>query len=355
MPAEAATLVWVASAPEAQAEARAALDAWARARGVRLAAPIEEKIPALPVVDWAVAERVEVEIDHAREAMATLDAERTERALAQAEAEILAHPELPQAAWLLAEIERGWGARFMRIGPVDIDRATRAWARADALDGGRAPGIGEAHPAPPRETVSATIGFEGVGEPDAPNAPAELDELEIWLDGAPVKPGVVSRAAGRHHLLVTRDDQVVWGSWITLAEKSDVRAPLTRHAACSVADMRRASLMGASIAAPGARCARWVAAVATRDPAVVRVATCERDRCAPLVEWRVGGGRVAFGPNDRTMGSRWPAWGTWTLVGVGIVTLTVVTLAAAGVFASARTETRFVNGGVRPHALRLDF
>ena len=46
-------------------------------------------------------------------------------------------------------------------------------------------------------------------------------------------------------------------------------------------------------------------------------------------------------------GAAWPAWATWTAVGVGAALATTLTLVATGVFESRPTEPRFVAGGVR--------
>src|SRR5258708_2982295 len=61
----------------------------------------------------------------------------------KAAALLRAHRELPQAGWLMAEVERARAVRWLRVRPVDADAAARAWRRADALDGGRQPSVAE--------------------------------------------------------------------------------------------------------------------------------------------------------------------------------------------------------------------
>ncbi|HSO34699.1 MAG TPA: hypothetical protein VLT33_19325, partial [Labilithrix sp.] len=82
----------------------------------------------------------------------------------------------------------------------------------------------------------------------------------------------------------------------------------------------------------------------------VLVARCERSACGPFLEWRsessFGSGPAAEPPTTRH-GGAWPAWATWTAVGVGAVAATTITLIATGVFESRPTEQRFVVGGVR--------
>ena len=88
-----ATVAWVepaaAIAPIApgaeppRAGAARALADWARVRRIRLAAPSDAKTPVLSI-DWAAAARVEQLLERARDGMAALDADATDRALARA-------------------------------------------------------------------------------------------------------------------------------------------------------------------------------------------------------------------------------------------------------------------------------
>ena len=122
---DAVPYVWVGDTPGPRAER--ALEEWAKLRSVALAPP--QAVPVQPIpVDLAVADAVEAELLHARDAIAALDGDGADKALARAEVELLAHPELPQAAWLLAEVRRASALRTSRIQPFDEARATRDWA-----------------------------------------------------------------------------------------------------------------------------------------------------------------------------------------------------------------------------------
>src|SRR5262249_20105985 len=141
-------------------------------------------------VDRTVADKVEAELDRARDAIAAQETDTAERALARAEELLFAHPELPQGAWLMAEVHRAWSTRYSRLEPRDRTRADAAWQRAAALDGGRIAGVGEsAAPLPP--PVHAQLVLDGTS-PDT----------RALLDGAPVTPGDVVRPAGEHQLTV---------------------------------------------------------------------------------------------------------------------------------------------------------
>ncbi len=325
-------------------DAKRSLEAWARARGVKLVTPGED-VGIAKTIDWSAGENVESAIARAREALAGLDFEATEKALGEAEATLRDHAELPHAAWLRAEVERVWSSRWLRA--KDEARAKRAWQRGAALDGGRAPGLGEkAFDA--EATITATIRLEGAS-----------DGASMRLDGAPIASGDVSRGEGEHALVVVRGDgSIASSAWISLAQGSIVHAQAPSAPSCSQGDVKRARLLGDAIVAKGVQCGHWVAAIAM-DPGVVRVATCEGESCGPLVEWRVtSSSSWTYAPTVPGAGSgsaqeshsHWPAWATWTLAGVGVAGATIAIIAAAGAFKSAPTETHFVNGGLQIHS-----
>jgi hypothetical protein len=323
-------------------QAGQALEAWARGRGFRLALA-EEAHPAPLAVDMSVADRVEEDLAQAREALVVADPRGAERALAHAEGELLAHPELPQAAWLLAEVERGWSMRWRRLAPMDEERAAAAWRRAEGLDDGRAAGIGETS-SPPDPPVTTTLAVEGGAA------------VRLWLDGRAVSPGSVTRAAGRHQLVATDDGAVVSAAWVTLAAGAPLRVRLGPFSPCTFADLAAASLVPPppgsatpSVRAQSVRCPQWIAASPASLPGALYVASCEADHCGPATEWRPPTRALAPPPPRKTVEhAGWPAWATWTLVGAGAVALTGVVLIATGAFDSSPPDPRFVSGGVKP-------
>ncbi len=356
-----ASVVWVVDAPGASLDARArgALDDWARAHGVILTATAPAPAPPAAAVGAAtgasLVKSVEDELDRARDALSALEIDAAERALARADATLRAHPELPQAAWLLAEVERGWSARWLRGPAPDETRASRAWQRAAALDLGRSPGVGERAFAAAAD-VSAILAID------------DADGLTIRLDGAPISQGALTRGAGDHllTLALARSNELVWAGWVTLGPGTRVRLAAPRAPACSAPDLAGASLDAAEprrvrVSERGVRCTSWVAVATGLRDGSVRAARCEASRCEPLVDWKVGVGEseaIASDHGARALPARpaapdaetrrWPAWGTWTLVGVGVAAVTVVVVVASGALAPAPVETRFMNGGVRP-------
>lgn len=323
------TLAWIAAEAPDGAQSRA-LAAWARAHGVRLEAPRDERPPVL-AVDPHAADDVERLLERARDAIAARDADAVDRALAAATSTLRAHPELPQAAWLMAEVERARSTRLRRVPPVDEEAAERAWRRAEALDGGRVPGVGEqaaaTHPA------AATLALE------APPG------IALVLDGRPVESTATTRE-GAHALVGTWEGAPVWASWIEApAGSSTVRVAAPAPAACSRADVAHARVAAGTVEAAQVRCDAWAAALPGAGADRVLVAVCEAGRCGPLLEWRAEAWTWAPPPEPPRHG--WPTWATWGLVGAGAVIATGVVLVATGAFQSAPAETRFVSGGVQ--------
>jgi hypothetical protein len=289
--------------------------------------------PPVPIA-WKAGDDVEHDLALAHDALAGLDFDGAERNLARAEAILRDHPELPEAAWLLAEVERGWSSRWLRDG--DETRAKQAWERAAAIDGGRAPGLTE-KAFDPLPTIAATIVLDGAGS--------------LRVDGRATAPGSVKLGAGKHTLSIVRaDGAVTWAEWVSFAEGITVHVTAPPSPACSATDLGQARIRGGEARAAGARCGRWVAAVDEGD-ATIRVAACAGESCGPVGVWRdlALAGDEAKKAESRRGG--WPAWATWTLAGIGVAGATVAIVAAAGAFKQAPTETQFVNGGLQVHAL----
>lgn len=335
------TLVWLAPAQPTVGE-RDALAAWASAHGMRLAEPSDVAYPRI-TVDPQIAAAVEDLLERGRAAMAAADGADVDAALSSAESLLRAHAELPQAAWLMAEVERGRSARWRRIPPIDVEAADRAWALAEGLDGGRVPGLGEESSAV--QAPLADIVIEGrVG-------------TSLWIDGKLTTPGDVALRTGPHAIVVTQSGTPVWATWLDLTAGASRVRPLTRSAPpCSEEDLRGVALAGETILPHGVRCSRWVAAERASLPGAVRVSECEQDRCARAIEWRSGraGPDVALPALDPRRGHgvaerpvrSWPSWATWTLVAAGVAVAAGAVVFASGVWKSTPSETRFVGGGL---------
>jgi len=326
------TLVWMAPEPP-DAEQSRALSSWARARAVTLAIPRDEH-PPMVAVDGHVADDVEALLDHARDAIAARDAEAAARALDTAESALRAHPELPQAAWLMAEVQRARSTRWRRVPPTDAEAADRAWMEAEALDGGRVPGLGEA-PAATRfldATVTLEVSPHGAG---------------VWVDGAVVRAQPVTTRVGTHAVVVLWERAPVWAEWVDVpAGSSAVHIAAPEPPPCSSSDVARARLSKEGLDVASVRCRRWAAALAGSRGGSVLVAVCEENRCGPLLEWTIAPTFLAPLPPERDRGG-WPAWASWALVGTGAAIAAGVAIGVSGALQPAPTETRFVSGGVK--------
>jgi hypothetical protein len=331
-----ATLVWIAPDPPDAAETRA-IASWARAHGVTLRPPGEQR-PAAIAVDLGIADQVEDLLDRARDATTARDGDAIDRATQAAEDLLRVHPQLPQASWLMAEVERARSTRWRRIDPADPEAAEREWIRAEALDDGRMPGLGEtsaaSHPA------EALVTF------------AVPDDDELRLDGKAIPVGeAVATRAGPHALVASAGGSLVWAGWIEVRPGSStfvVDAPALP--ACSSADTARALLAGEALHPARVRCARWVAVARGPAPGSLRVATCAGGHCDALLVWSNGQAWAGSPPvpsKETAHERRLPRWATWVLAGAGVAVAAGVAIAASGVLQAAPTETRFVSGGLK--------
>jgi hypothetical protein len=352
--AHAVTVVWVAPV-EGREDAARALKEWGHARGLAIVAATESASRASIAVDPTIADRVEKDLERAKEALAANDADAAERALARAEAALRDHPELPQAAWLRAEVDRTWAARFLRLEPRDEARARAAAQEADALDGGRVPGIGEAPSPAPLPGVSTRIVVHGAGAARA----------DLRFDGAPLTPKTSSDASAtyvvdarpaEHQLVAYVLGEPAFASWVSIAPPGGTAAAIDVHLGaggrCDASAFAGVTRDAKGVHAAGVGCDRWVAALPGPRPGSVLVARCERDACGPILEWRTApivSGPPQGGSVERARGA-WPSWATWTLVGVGAAAVTTVALVATGSLEARENETRFVAGGVRTQA-----
>jgi hypothetical protein len=360
------TVQWVAvedgAAPSALA--RQALVAWAEARGFRLMDAVAVPL-AVIAPDLGVADTVEAQLEQAHDAITAQDASGADAALSKAEAVLHAHPELPQAAWLLAEVLRTRATRWSRLSPGaagDLPRSRQAWARAASLDGGRARGVGEgaaaSSPSAVLTTSHASLSFDGEHAADA----RDLEAFHVFVDDAPVpRDGATLAAApGEHQLTATRarDGALVWAAWVAVADGAMLRVALPQAAACSHEDLRESRTREGAVVATGVLCSDWVfVEESVTTPGDLSLATCSGATCGPLVRWHVGPIGPVLADEHRHHGE-WPAWATWTIVAASAAVITGATLAASGVFRPTHDEPVFTTGGLHvssSSALRLRF
>jgi hypothetical protein len=273
-----------------------------------------------------VAQTIEASLDEAQTLAASLDEERALVLLANVEKELLAHPELPQAPWLMAERHQ-LAAAIRRKQPGGDEDAARLLASAEALEGSRA--------APFGENADAALENPGVAAPPRTRVLLSVRDLDahdaLVVDGfSATNPW--SLLPGRHHAEVIRGSRVVWAGWFDVPFEAGVDRLLgiPERVACSGEDFGETAVGGRTPVVPaGVRCERWI--TVRRGATGLEVAWCEGPRCTqygPLLDEQIA---------SKSASSRIPPWLAATIVGataVGAATL----LIATGTFERERPE-----------------
>ncbi len=318
MSSQTAVLVWL-SATSALPTFRADLDGYAQSRLLRLEAP-RENAASFRNAAYApdVAADVEALLEEARRATASLEQSRAVAALEHAAELLREHPELPQAAWLLAE-QLELSADLEDAAPEGASSAQALRERAAALEGARATPFSDRAASSELTTPSArALTTEGL-EPN--------DVLE-W-DGVRIAHALTS-ATGEHHARVLRGERLLWAGWVNVAEQEPrVRLPVPENPACSPDDIGAARIAGGrALTSARVRCESYVLAAA-HPGGGIEAALCERGVCGKVVIFQRGthddAGAVAGERN-------WPRWATYTLVAAGGVLATSLVLWRTGAF-----------------------
>src|SRR5262245_31556490 len=126
------TLLLLLSGGDATPAERQALATFQAREKVVLAKPAGTTATRTSTYSSEVVQRIEATLDEAQRLAAALDEERALDLLAGVERELLAHPELPQAAWLMAE-RHHVAAAIRRAQPDGAPEAARLVQSAHAL------------------------------------------------------------------------------------------------------------------------------------------------------------------------------------------------------------------------------
>jgi hypothetical protein len=301
------TLVWL-SATGLQAH-QGDLQAWSRAHQVALRPALEQLSPAY---DPATAETIEVQLESHRTALGMQQADVA--ALERTCQQIVAHPELPQAAWLLAECDRLSALALAQGG--DTLAAAQHQRAANALEGPRAGVYSEAAPTlAPLEPV-AVVETEIVG-------PRPTDR--VFLDGEPI-PSRTLTTVGTHHLRVLRDEAVLWSGWLQVAAQGGPLLVPSAAQPCSSQELSGIEIRSSQVVVPqDVTCTSWAVARPQADGKGIDVWRCRADRCEGPEQWPVPTDRT---PDEKSAG----AWYVWPLVGVGVALGTAAVLWQTGAF-----------------------
>jgi len=326
-------VLWLA-APAAQPEYRAELAQWAAERGYR---PVAPEVRASAAYDAAAAHQIETLLEDAK-----TTAPGSANLFEQLDRLLAGHPELPQAAWLMAERYALEAQQRAREASAGGNAAAELARRSSELEGARATAFGaEASletPAAPEYEPLQLVGMR------------PRDELSI--DGSPLIPGR-QLAPGRHHVQLWRAHTSVWAGWIDVGSPARVQIP-DPTPACHELDLLGTELTAlAPTPAPGVRCNSWAVA-SPDDSGGLRLSRCQGSRCSA---WEVQShstatpGATAEAPAVERNGL--PGWVTWGALGAGVVAGTALVLWRTGVFEPASDNTEFVFTGPTAAAFRF--
>ncbi|HYQ16458.1 MAG TPA: hypothetical protein VEQ58_11895, partial [Polyangiaceae bacterium] len=223
----------------------------------------------LPTNEPAVVDAVEAELEQARTALSALEEASASARLSRVESQLLAHPHLPQAPFLMGECLALQAQAGREQSPA---LASALEARRAALEGPRAPAFGV--PLPSIATAAPlTLELEVHGV----SAEDEL-ELDATLLGSARRVRVVP---GLHHARVWRRGRPIFASFVEIAEEQrSLELPAPALAPCSAEDLEDA----ASSQPRAVACGHWAK---VRDEAPgIGVALCEHERCGAFVHWQ---------------------------------------------------------------------
>jgi hypothetical protein len=316
----AVVVVWLGTA-STRAAHEPDLASWAASRLVGLEEPEPDGRAGPPSHDEAASSRIEGLLSEARGGTYSTDPTAAEVSLDAAEAQLREHPDLPEAAWLMAE---AWRARAEIVRSRSPELAAELGRRAEALDGPRARAFADA-PRPPGENGAGLRGTNEATEPGFPASPTDratpvvltgpLASDDVDIDGVEA-PSAPTLSVGTHHVRVLRRGRLAWAGWMT-AGAGAVAAPVPPPAPCSETDL-------AGVAGPGASAATLALVLCPRfivaRPAAsdrIEVARCDHSSCSSWLPWSRTWGASFEGPAQPA----WPRrpsreWIFWTAAGV---------------------------------------
>lgn len=296
----------------------------------------------LPRYDAALADRLEAELEQARTSLSALEEDAARERLGRVEAELRAHPHLPQAAFLMAECF----SLQARAAGADHGRVAELGARRAALEGPRALAFGEPVPAP----ISATaipLDIEGLTAADALEVDgAAAPRATSSPGGSPLRLGLLR---GLHHFRVLRAGRPVYAGFHEISGQAPaLRLDVPALVPCSRDDLDAVNPLLIAAGGPlpaGLGCERWALVRPQGDG--VQVALCDARRCGPFVAWQRRPKPALFSPILVDQ-SRWPSWASFAIAGAGAVLATSLVLWQSGALDRGQRAARLEYGGLNP-------
>jgi hypothetical protein len=290
--------------------------------------------------DAALVDALEAELEQARTALSALEEASAGARLSKIESLLLAHPHLPQAAFLMGEC---LALEAQAARELDPTHAALLDARRIALEGPRATAFGDAN-ATAQTPASVTLDVQGL---------ATTDTLE--LDGATlVDSARVTVAPGLHHARVWRGGRPIFAVFAEVAAKqAKLALDVPARVPCSAEDLEfvpRSATAHRSELPTDITCARW--AQARDDDGGVAVALCERSHCGAFVHWHRQPA-APFAPISAERAS-FPAWAGFAIAGATAVVASGLLIWQSGALEHGHpTAATWEYGGLNPQGLRF--
>ena len=301
------------------------LASWADARQVTL----EDVAPDAPLPgighDDALASKIEGLV---AEALSVGEPGEATSALSAAESLLRAHAELPESAWLMAEILRARVA--LRV--LEGADAAAAERHASALEGLREapydPGAREPKDAGGSRSDAGSFAADAE-EPLHFGAEGPLPTDDVYVDG--IRGPRATVPGGEHHYRVVRGDRLAWAGWVDIAGAAQIRFPGTSP--CSASDLGAVDdSSGRIILRHRVSCPEWAAARTPGDDRI-EVARCHGSSCGTFLPWKREWGATFELPVHRP----WPEpksnhWIFWAAASIAAAATTGIVLWQTGVF-----------------------
>lgn len=300
------------------------LASWATARQVTL----EDVAPDAPLPnlghDDALASKIEALL---AEALSIAEPGEAASVLTSAEALLREHAELPQSAWLMAEILRARVALHVVEGPDAI----AAERHAVALEGTREAPYDPSPGTKPKEHDERR---PDTSTPEAEEllrfgAEGPLPTDDVYIDG--VRGLRATVPAGEHHYRVVRGGGLAWAGWTDTSGAARIRVPGTSP--CSATDLAAVDDSGGRIVLRHrVICPEWAVA-RTGSGDRIEVARCHGSHCGTFLPWKREWG-ASF---EMPVHPPWPEpkrndWILWTAASIAAAATAGVVLWQAGVF-----------------------
>lgn len=315
------------------------------ARGVSFVAVSSRRPLGLAAYDAARVDAIESELEQARTALAALEETSASARLHKIETELLAHPHLPQASFLMAECLALLAQAARGQAP---ERAAELEQKRAALEGPRAAAFGESTTtgAKPPQLSLNVAGIEAT------------DELE--LDGArwPSNTAQLALTPGLHHARVWRGNRPIFAAFtLVTAGQTTLTLEVPKRASCSAEDLEQVPRMASNEAqsrpAPlpsGIACGQW--AQVREEPGGIGVALCEQSRCGAFMHWQRRA-PAPFAP-IATSQKRFPTWAGVVIAGGAALVASSVVLWQSGAFERGRpAAATWEYGGLNTQSLRF--